>query len=72
MDIPIRIRNCPFCKKDKVEFRWDVFPTLGGVICTNWEDHCCARGPQQERRKYDNELRTINRAIKAWNNSWLD
>ena len=59
--------NCPFCKSDKVGFKWKVYMSIGLIACKNWEDKCCAQGPEERSKKYDNELRIINRASKKWN-----
>ena len=62
------IKPCPFCKKDRVGFDWEVFPIIGRVVCRNWQGKCCARGPQVTRfERWDNDKRLRNRAIKAWN-----
>ena len=61
------IEICPFCKKDKVEFVWTVYMAHGRVECKNWQDECCANGPQVNWKKYDNIERLIARAIKRWN-----
>jgi len=64
-----QINRCPFCKSDKVEFKWKAYMSVGLVACQNWEGECCAKGPEEHYKKYDNEQRIINRAVKKWNKS---
>jgi hypothetical protein len=63
----LKINNCPFCGSDKVEFKWGSFLAHGKVVCMDFKKGCCAIGPEEMYKKYDNEERMINRAIKKWN-----
>ena len=61
------MKACPFCGSKAVEFTWTSFMAHGRVECKNWQNECCAQGPQAHRlKRWDNEKRLINRAIKAW------
>ncbi len=63
----LKINNCPFCKDNKVEFYWSCYMSHGYIKCANQKAKCYVSGPQVYYKKYDNEQRIINRAIKKWN-----
>ena len=61
------INPCPFCGSHNVEFVDILYRVAGHVVCRNWRDECCARGPEVAWREGDTEESVRERAIAKWN-----